>query len=107
MTPFGPVPEPPPAAPIDIPVPEVPAANFQTIGQQIGLGIQQAEAVAKAAPAWFDWIGDLIGKIVGSLLALVLAIIAKLMQIINVAWATADVALPVVTEMRMLLAGLR
>jgi len=90
MTPFGPVPEPPPAAPIDIPVPEVPAANFQTIGQQIGLGIQQAEAVAKAAPAWFDWIGDLIGKIVGSLLALVLAIIAKLMQIINVAWATAD-----------------
>jgi hypothetical protein len=79
-----------PAAPIDIPVPEIPNANFTTIGAQIGAGMAQAAAANAGKPGWFDWLADIVGSIVGFCLSLIEIVLAGILAVLNKIFANAE-----------------
>jgi hypothetical protein len=90
MTPFeGSGPE-LPYPPVDIPVPDLPPANFTLIGQQFEQGRQQAAAAANTVPGWLSWIADLVAKIIGALLGLLLSAVAYVLGLIYKVWGAAE-----------------
>jgi len=82
MTPFsdGTGPE-VPIAPTDLPIPNVPLANFSDIGQQLAQGAQKAKPPAVTKPGWFDWIAELVGVLVGGFLSILGQIFAFLLSL--------------------------
>jgi len=90
MNPFEPTgPEVPPA-PIEIPTPSIPAANFQTIGADLEKGRLAALGAIKGAPGWFDWIFAIVAKIIGGILNVILDAIAILSGILYKTFEQAD-----------------
>jgi hypothetical protein len=81
VTPFSPTgPEIPPA-PLDVPTPSIPAADFRKIGAEFAKGAADVAASASKVPAWLSWIADLVTQILVALLSVWEWIVAKLLAI--------------------------
>lgn len=78
MNPFEPTGPEVPIAPIDIPTPEIPPANFTTIGGMLAAGA----AAAKGGKYAFQWLLDLIAKIVGVILTALIGIVEQFVLLI-------------------------
>jgi len=79
-----------PIAPVDLPTPIVPRANFVAIGQQIQQGMDEARAAVKAAPGWLDWVGGLVGLILGTILGWLARIFAAIIAVWFQIWHNAE-----------------
>lgn len=79
-----------PYPPVDIPVPDLPPANFVQIGMQLEQGRQAAAAGNGSKPGVIDWIADLIARIVVALLNCILTIVAFVMKLIYQVWGAAE-----------------
>jgi hypothetical protein len=82
MTPFGPSGPEIPQAPIDIPTPEIPAANFRTIGQQIGQGLKDIGNALDVVDKLIGAIANIVTKIAVAVLSIWEWIVAKLLAIL-------------------------
>jgi len=69
-----------PAPPFEIPTPDIPPADFVTIGQQFATGMAKATPAAGGKPGAFAWIWDLVAAIVSALLNLIFDTIALLIK---------------------------
>lgn len=70
-----------PPAPLDVPIPNIPPASFQTIGSDIATGINKSAILPAWLQTWVQWIPDFIGAVVGALVGLIEQIIAWLLKI--------------------------
>lgn len=82
MNPFEPGGGEIPPAPFDIPTPDIPAANFVDIGQQVGQGVKKSGVFSDLVQVLLDGIADIVGKIAAAILALIESIIAYLLKIV-------------------------
>ncbi len=82
MNPFEPSGPQIPAAPIEIPTPDIPAANFTDIGTQISTGVAKGGLLDQWAQKLLDILAQVVGIVVAALVGLVEWIIAKLLTIV-------------------------
>jgi len=87
--PFNFGPEVPPA-PIEVPTPDIPPANFATIGGQLASGAKSSGFLDGIWGGLLDIIAQLIGKIVGALLGLIEVVLAYVLSIFNKIWSNAE-----------------
>jgi len=85
-TPFQPGGPEVPIAPIDIPTPEIPPANFTEIGAQLAAGAKTVEGASTGICTVINWLADWVATIVAALLTLVEKIIAWLLGLIFKVW---------------------
>src|SRR5260370_18672927 len=105
MNPFEPSGPQIPAAPIEIPTPDIPAANFTDIGTQISTGVAKGGLLDQWAQKLLDILAQVVGIVVAALVGLVEWIIAKLLTIVirslaSNESATNEIAAIVVAGMR-------
>ncbi|HEV2224384.1 MAG TPA: hypothetical protein VGR84_15425 [Candidatus Acidoferrales bacterium] len=79
-----------PIAPIEVPTPNLPPADFTTIGAQLAQGAKSVEGAAAGVSSVINWLADWVGTIVAALLTLVEKIIAWLLGLIFKVWNNAE-----------------
>ena len=71
-----------PTPPLDIPVPDIPPANFQAIGSQVAQGANQGGFWSGLFDALFSWLPKLIARILGILMGATLTVVAFLLKLL-------------------------
>lgn len=90
MNPFEPGGGTIPPAPIDIPLPELPAANFAAVGRDVAKGAKDGGIWTGLIEAIVNGLADLITSTLGILLGLVEWVIAKLLLLVFKVFAGAE-----------------
>ena len=79
-----------PPAPIDIPTPDLPPANFQSIGSDLAKGALSQVDITKLGQSFLDWLAAVVGTILGILLGWIEKIIAYFIMIVFKIWNNAE-----------------
>lgn len=90
MNPFEPTGPEIPAAPIEVPTPNLPPADFTTIGSMFASGWAAVQNVGQAAQNLLALIAQIVGVIVTALLKFVESIVAWLLTLMFKVWNNAE-----------------